>query len=365
MPRGYVVVIQDARGRFESEGDYYALIHEARDGYDTVEWAAGLPWSDGRVGTIGQSYLGATQYLTATARPPHLRCAVPVSASADFHQSWVYHTGGAFVLGWQVPYAIFLARDTIDRQRPAGRAVAPHPTRPRAQRELRQPAHPRGLQAPAALVVGRGAGRRGALPGRLPRPPRRRALLVVDQHRAAAPQREHPDVPRQLLVRHLLPRRARQLQRAALVGPGSRGPGRPEAADGAVGSPVPLQPSHHPGSGRHRLRARCARRPARRRAALPRPLAQGRRQRGRPTSPRSGCSRWGSTAGATRASGRCARTRWTPWYLHSGGGGGHARRRRHAVAAAARATSRPTASPTTPTTRCPPAGATCWCSPSG
>ena len=115
VPRGYVVVIQDTRGRFESEGEYYALIHEARDGYDTVEWAAGLPWSDGRVGTIGQSYLGATQYLTATARPPHLRCAVPVSAAADFHQSWVYHTGGAFVLGWQVPYSIFLARNTIDR----------------------------------------------------------------------------------------------------------------------------------------------------------------------------------------------------------------------------------------------------------
>jgi len=116
VPRGYVVVIQDGRGRFESEGEYYALINEAQDGYDTVEWCASLPWSNGRVGTIGQSYLGATQYLTATARPPHLVCAVPVSASADFHRSWVYHTGGAFVLGWQIPYAIFLARNTIDRK---------------------------------------------------------------------------------------------------------------------------------------------------------------------------------------------------------------------------------------------------------
>lgn len=115
VPRGYVVVIQDGRGRFQSEGEYYALIHEAHDGYDTVEWCASLPYSNGKVGTIGQSYLGATQYLTATARPPHLVCAVPVSASADFHRSWVYHTGGPFVLGWQVPYAIFLARNTIDR----------------------------------------------------------------------------------------------------------------------------------------------------------------------------------------------------------------------------------------------------------
>ena len=114
--RGYVVIIQDGRGRFTSEGEYYALINEPQDGYDTVEWAASLPYSNGQVGTQGQSYLGATQYLLAPTRPPHLRCAFPVSAASDFHQSWVYHTGGAFVLGWQVPYAIFLARNTIERQ---------------------------------------------------------------------------------------------------------------------------------------------------------------------------------------------------------------------------------------------------------
>lgn len=113
--RGYVVVIQDGRGRFESEGTYYPLIDEPFDGYDTVEWAASLPYANGLVGTQGQSYLGATQYLLAPTRPPHLRCAFPVSAAADFHQSWVYHTGGAFSLGWQIPYAIFLARNTIDR----------------------------------------------------------------------------------------------------------------------------------------------------------------------------------------------------------------------------------------------------------
>ena len=113
--RGYVVVIQDGRGRFDSEGTYYPLIDEPQDGYDTVEWAASLPYANGLVGTQGQSYLGATQYLLAPTRPPHLRCAFPVSAAADFHQSWVYHTGGAFSFGWQIPYAIFLARNTIDR----------------------------------------------------------------------------------------------------------------------------------------------------------------------------------------------------------------------------------------------------------
>ncbi len=114
--RGYVVVVQDGRGRFASEGEYYPLIDEAQDGYDTVEWAASLPYANGMVGTQGQSYLGATQYQLAPTRPPHLRCAFPVSAGADYHQGWVYHTGGAFSLGWQIPYAIFLARNTIDRK---------------------------------------------------------------------------------------------------------------------------------------------------------------------------------------------------------------------------------------------------------
>ncbi|MBI3330094.1 MAG: CocE/NonD family hydrolase [Nitrospinae bacterium] len=115
-PRGYVVVVQDTRGRYVSEGEYYPLVHEAEDGYDTVEWAAGLPWADGNVGTAGQSYHGGTQYLLPHTRPPHLRCEVPISASANFHASWVYHTGGAFEFGWQVPYAIFMARNTAERK---------------------------------------------------------------------------------------------------------------------------------------------------------------------------------------------------------------------------------------------------------
>jgi putative CocE/NonD family hydrolase len=117
VERGYGVIMQDTRGRFASEGEeYYALIWETADGYDAVEWAAGLPWANGKVGTTGQSYLGATQYLLAPSRPPHLKAAFPVSAAADFHQCWVYHTGGAFEFGWQIPYAIFMARDSLERQ---------------------------------------------------------------------------------------------------------------------------------------------------------------------------------------------------------------------------------------------------------
>jgi putative CocE/NonD family hydrolase len=135
VERGYVVIMQDTRGRFASDGEAFdPLIWEADDGYDAVEWAAQLPFSDGQVGTMGQSYLGATQYLLAPTRPPHLKAAFPASAPADFHQSWAYHTGGAFELGWQIPYAILMARDTIARKKLADlwpvleRDLAPAPT---------------------------------------------------------------------------------------------------------------------------------------------------------------------------------------------------------------------------------------------
>ena len=117
VDRGYVVIIQDTRGRFASDGDDFdPLVWEAQDGYDAVEWAAQLPYSSGHVGTMGQSYLGATQYLLAPTRPPHLKASFPVSAPADFDECWIYHTGGAFEFGWQIPYAILMARDTLERR---------------------------------------------------------------------------------------------------------------------------------------------------------------------------------------------------------------------------------------------------------
>ena len=75
--RGYVTIIQDVRGRFSSEGEWYTFKHESDDGYDTVEWAAALPYSDGKVGMFGGSYVGATQMLAAIAQPPHLAGIFP------------------------------------------------------------------------------------------------------------------------------------------------------------------------------------------------------------------------------------------------------------------------------------------------
>jgi putative CocE/NonD family hydrolase len=114
---GYVTIMQDCRGRFSSEGEYDTIFQEAADGYDAVEWAARLPWSNGRVGTTGQSYLGLTQYLIACndPMPPSLQVMAPVSASSDYHASWIYHTGGASMWGWIVPYAIFKGLATLRR----------------------------------------------------------------------------------------------------------------------------------------------------------------------------------------------------------------------------------------------------------
>jgi uncharacterized protein len=116
VPYGYIFIAQDTRGRFQSEGDwYYPLIHEANDGYDTVEWAAGLPWSDGNVGTAGQSYLCATQYLMAPTRPPHLRAMFATSAPSDWHECWVYRGAGVLDWGWLLPYSLMMTPDQLKR----------------------------------------------------------------------------------------------------------------------------------------------------------------------------------------------------------------------------------------------------------
>ena len=86
--RGYVCAIQDVRGRFVSEGEWYPFAKEAPDGYDTVEWLAAQEWSDGQVGTMGASYCGSDQSALATLNPPHLSTMiVAVGASNYYHCS--------------------------------------------------------------------------------------------------------------------------------------------------------------------------------------------------------------------------------------------------------------------------------------
>jgi len=84
--RGYVVAVQDVRGRFGSEGVWEPFVHEAKDGYDAIEWLARQPWSNGKVGMIGASYLGWVQWCAASMHPPHLAAMIPnVSPPDPFH----------------------------------------------------------------------------------------------------------------------------------------------------------------------------------------------------------------------------------------------------------------------------------------
>jgi hypothetical protein len=81
--RGYVFVIQDVRGRGESEGEFYPLVHEAEDGYDTQSWCGTAPWSSGKVGTTGGSYLGWTQVYSAALRNPYLAAMISIATPPD------------------------------------------------------------------------------------------------------------------------------------------------------------------------------------------------------------------------------------------------------------------------------------------
>jgi putative CocE/NonD family hydrolase len=113
--RGYVVAVQDVRGRYASEGEWYPFMHEASDGYDTVEWAAALPWSNGKVGMFGGSYVGATQFLAAIADPPHLAGLCPNDTASDYHDGWTYH-GGAFEQWFGESWTTALSDNTLSRR---------------------------------------------------------------------------------------------------------------------------------------------------------------------------------------------------------------------------------------------------------
>jgi putative CocE/NonD family hydrolase len=112
--RGYIVVVQDVRGRYSSDGEWYPFKHESSDGYDAVEWAAALPHSNGKVGMFGGSYVGATQMLTAIAHPPHLAGICPVVTASNYHDGWTYQ-GGAFEQWFDESWTSGLAQDTLNR----------------------------------------------------------------------------------------------------------------------------------------------------------------------------------------------------------------------------------------------------------
>lgn len=99
VPRGYVFISQDVRGRYRSEGRWRPIADDPNDGFDTATWIGKQPWSDQNIGTIGSSYNGATQHALAIAGAPHVKAMIPRNAMSNFGLYGVRHHG-AFELRW-------------------------------------------------------------------------------------------------------------------------------------------------------------------------------------------------------------------------------------------------------------------------
>jgi putative CocE/NonD family hydrolase len=118
VARGYAIVLQDVRGRYASDGEFAAYQNEGKDGYDTIEWAARQPWSDGNVGTFGLSYPAAVQWLAAAENPPHLKAMVPAmtfSTPRNF-----FYSGGVFDGSWLEWIWMNIAPNTRKRKNLSG-----------------------------------------------------------------------------------------------------------------------------------------------------------------------------------------------------------------------------------------------------
>ena len=125
VPRGYVAVVQDVRGRFRSEGRWRPLRDDGPDGFDLAEWIGRQPWSNGRIGTVGTSYAGGTQHAMAIANAPHLAAMVPVDAMSNGGRYGIRHNG-AFELRW-LNWVLTLGNATGARAGAAGVAAGAGP----------------------------------------------------------------------------------------------------------------------------------------------------------------------------------------------------------------------------------------------
>ena len=113
---GYAVIVQDVRGRFNSGGEFRAFEQEQPDGFDTCAWICEQPWSNGRIGTFGGSYVGLTQWQAVLAGAPGLQAIAPVVTASDYHDGWTYQ-GGAFNLYFNYSWTTAgLALETAGRR---------------------------------------------------------------------------------------------------------------------------------------------------------------------------------------------------------------------------------------------------------
>ncbi len=117
LKNGYVRVVQDVRGKFKSEGKYAAFVDDMEDGYDTVEWIAKQPWSNGKVGMVGPSAMGIATDLAAMAAPPHLVTGfVNVATGTRFQHST--YPGGVFLLNLNEEWLRMVGIPPADVPRP-------------------------------------------------------------------------------------------------------------------------------------------------------------------------------------------------------------------------------------------------------
>jgi uncharacterized protein len=122
LARGFMVVIQDCRGRGSSEGDFRPWRHEAVDGEDTVAWAAALPGSSGDVVMNGTSYFGNTQWMAASTRPAGLRAIAPMNTWSD-PMDGLFRRGGAEEFGFSVSWGLLTGIETVARRHGADPAA--------------------------------------------------------------------------------------------------------------------------------------------------------------------------------------------------------------------------------------------------
>ena len=115
---GYVYLLQDTRGRNDSDGEWYPWVNESRDGHDSIEWMASQPWCDGNIGMDGSSYVGGVQWYAAMEGSSHLKCIAPRVISDNLHEA-PHYQGGAFLLGFCATWAFWAAEgrtwQNIDR----------------------------------------------------------------------------------------------------------------------------------------------------------------------------------------------------------------------------------------------------------
>jgi len=124
VPRGYVVIIQDVRGRYHSEGRWVPIRDDPNDGFDTAKWIGEQPWSDGGIGTMGSSYDGATQHAMAIANAPYVKAMIPRNAMSDFGRYGVRHNGAFELRFFNWVFTMGVATGTYNAAPAALRAAA-------------------------------------------------------------------------------------------------------------------------------------------------------------------------------------------------------------------------------------------------